>query len=216
MKTINFMVLRTVIFGAGHNGAVVAWNNKCGMYKDVQIVGFIDDNKKGVWAGLPIIGESKDIENLRSAHNIDAILVTAIADPKSRLELCDKIRAMGYASPSLVPLLPPWIEIGDGVYVDERAVLHGCNIKLGDYSIVGPGAYIEGDVELGRGTIAMAHSFIAFGSKIGDASCVCQKAIVKPGCLVGRDCYIHPARVLPQGYKLADGEKYPSGRATSE
>jgi len=202
-------MLKTAIFGAGHNSAAIIWNKQKGLYSQLEIVGFIDDKKTGEWCGLPILSSSNNLESLKD-KGIQAILVTAIAKARERLTLCEKIEKLGFEFPAVIPELPPWIKIGRGIYVDPTAVLHGTNISLGDYSIVGPLAYIEGDVELGRGAISMAQSFVGFGSKIGEASCICQGAIVKPRCTIGKDCYINPMKIIEQGLELKDGSEYPT------
>ena len=203
------MVIKTAIFGAGHNAATVVWNKKRGFYPEIEIVGFIDDYKKGDWCKLPIVGTSTDFESLKD-EGIEGIIVTAVAKPRERLNLCQRISDMGFLSPKIIPELPEWVQVGKGVYLDPTAVLNGVDIILEDYVIVGPLAFVEGGVKLRKGAIAMAQSFIGYESIIGEASCVCPKAIVKPKCVIGKDCYINPAKVLQMGMELKDGSTYPA------
>ena len=202
--------MRTAILGAGHNGAVVAYNcNVLKPHPSIEVVGFLDDNKTHEWAQLPILGPLSALHSLRDQHGIEAILVTAIAAPRKRLSIIEQAQQMGYVIPSLAPPLPPWVKVGEGSYVDKDAVLHGCNINIGDYAIIGPLAYVEGDTHIGRAAMVSAQCFVGYGSKLGECAHLYQRAMIKPKCIIGDDCVIHPGAQLSMGMTLETGQEYP-------
>lgn len=57
------------------------------------------------------------------------------------------------------------IEIGDDVSVGHNVTLHGCKIK--DFALVGMGAVVMDDAEVGEGAIVAAGSVVLSRTKIG-------------------------------------------------
>jgi carbonic anhydrase/acetyltransferase-like protein (isoleucine patch superfamily) len=60
--------------------------------------------------------------------------------------------------------------LGEGVTVGHGAILHGC--KIGDYTLVGMGAIIMDDAEIGKNCIIGAGTLITQGKKIPEGSMV--------------------------------------------
>lgn len=62
------------------------------------------------------------------------------------------------------------LEIGEGVIVGHRVMLHGCTI--GDNSLIGIGATVLNGVKIGKNCLIGAHALITEGKEIPDNSMV--------------------------------------------
>lgn len=72
------VIKRALIVGAGQGGTMLAKNLQNAVEKDIQPVGFVDDNpnKKNLNVmGLPVWGTTKDIEKIVKKHGIDEIII---------------------------------------------------------------------------------------------------------------------------------------------
>ena len=58
------------------------------------------------------------------------------------------------------------IEIGDDVSIGHNVVIHGAHIH--DFALIGMGAVVMDDVEVGRGALVAAGSVVLSRTKIGD------------------------------------------------
>jgi len=197
---------KLVIYGAGDNGGLLAHNHALSkVFRDYELVGFVDDEKKGRVQEFPILGTGRDLVRLK-AEGIDSIAVTLLGDSVRRLELCLELERMGFEFPSIYPQdMPREIQIGKGVYMHDSVALLGYDQRIGDFSIVGPFVVIEGRTNIGRGVILRPYSFVGHCSTIGEATAVGVRASVMPDLTIGRRCVIGP-HVL-QRRDMKEGER---------
>lgn len=76
-----------LIIGAGKEGKLVSNKLKEMHYR---IIGFIDDNKKGIINNLPILGKTKDIKRIVDEENVDEIIST-VADNEKVIQIIKQV-----------------------------------------------------------------------------------------------------------------------------
>lgn len=107
----NATVRRYLLVGAGLHGVTVA--REMVQRKGIKVVGFVDDSpdKQGALiAGVPVIGQTADLQRLVSTHNVDEVLLCI--SPKSRhllriseLETCAGIPVRSRFVPTIEDIL---------------------------------------------------------------------------------------------------------------
>ena len=195
---------KLVIYGAGDNGGRFAFEyRELKKYPDFELVGFVDDFKRGEFAGFPILGTGKDLPHLKD-NGIDQIMVSLFKDPVSRLEKCLEIEDMGFDFPSITPPVPEETYLGKGVFIHKTAVLLGLDIHLGDFSVLGPHTTVEGRTRIGKGVILAPYAFVGHDSTIGDATFLYPRSSCLPGKIIGKACKVYPHVLVHKD--LADGK----------
>lgn len=200
------MKQKLVIYGAGKTAEKIVFDYNCGgLYtpkSQFDIVGFIDDNKIGSFAGLPILGKKEDLPKLLN-EGIDNIVVMLLTDTVKRLSLCKEIEQMGFKFPSFHPVLPS--NIGKGVYVHESSTFLGIPRQIKDFSIISAYVTLEGGVSIGEGVFICPYVFLGCESEVGDASILYPRSSLKPGIKVGANCIIGPHLYIHKN--LSDNSK---------
>jgi UDP-3-O-[3-hydroxymyristoyl] glucosamine N-acyltransferase len=185
---------KLMIYGAGSAAKqFVCEYRDLGKYKDkYDFVGFIDDAVTGKICDFPVIGTAKEIQGLFN-EGIDHILVSLMSDAVKRLDKILWLEEMGFKFPSLTgtKYIPKEIKLGKGVYIQDTAVLLGCDHEIGDYSVIGANSVIE-RAKIGKGTIISPNTFIGTGAVIGDAVRIYPFATISPRVTVGDGCIIYP------------------------
>lgn len=195
---------KLVIYGAGDTGRFFVRKLRREGSNDFEVAGFVDDFKKGEVDGLPIFGGREEFPGLRE-KGIDSVMVSLLEVPIKRLKVCLELEKLGFEFPSVCGSnVLDASGFGKGVYVHESAVLFDSDMRIGDFSVVGPFVTLEGRTTLGRGVILCPYAFVGYGAKIGDGSVVKPRGSVSPNICVGRECVIGP-HVL-QTKSLADGK----------
>ncbi len=105
---------RTLLLGAGHTGLMAAREIQRHSWRDIEIVGFIDDDRhirKAVTQGVPILGTTSDLPWLVKKHQIDQVIIS-IAEVTRReikriTEICESI-------PVKVKIIPAMYELLEG------------------------------------------------------------------------------------------------------
>lgn len=188
--SISGMKPKWVIYGAGDNGGKIAYEHRnLGKYNHLDLVGFLDDRKKGEFVGLPILGGKKDLKSILN-EGIDHVLVTTLEDSKNRLERCLEMEEMGYKFPSFHGYLPPETKVGKGVFIYDNATLLGFDQEIDDFSIIGPYVTLEGRTKLGKGTVLCPYSFVGHNAEIGDATTMYPRSTCLPYTKIGKECKI--------------------------
>lgn len=189
---------KLIIYGAGQVGGEFACRYKdLGTYsKKYDLVGFIDDAKKGEAYGFPIKGTSNDLQKLLD-EGIDHIFISLLFDPVKRLEKFLELKDKGFKFPSLTnfPLdedryFSEYAKIGEGVLIHESAKFIGIDFIIGDYSVISAHTVIETST-IGRGVLIQPGAKVGYGSKIGDASVMYFDSVCVPGTKIGTGCAIN-------------------------
>jgi sugar O-acyltransferase (sialic acid O-acetyltransferase NeuD family) len=201
---------RLAIYGAGGFGRELAWLAEvCGNY---HLLGFIDDSHekhKMKLNGLPVM----DIQTIRKTY-MDAVIVTAIGNPKTRKMVVENARKMGCVFESLIHPrveISKWVELGEGIVICSGNILTtnirigqhvhinldctiGHDVIIGDYVTLSPGVHVSGYVHIGSrvyvGTGAVIinglanHPIVIGDDVVIGAGAVVTKSVL-PECTVG-------------------------------
>lgn len=180
---------KLLIYGAGYTGELLATDYLRGRKNDYEVVGFIDDKKTGTWANLPILGPKEKLPELRE-KGIDNIIVSLFQKANLRLRICSELEKIGFNFPSIAPAIPGTVHIGKGVYVRENVDFLGYHQVIGDFSVIGSYAVIEGGVKIGKGVLLSPHTFVGRDVVIGDGTTLFPHAGISPMVNVGKHCIV--------------------------
>ncbi len=195
------MYNRLVIVGAGGHGKVIADIALKNGYQDIR---FIDDNAVGECMGFPIIGKSRDLEQLNDGKTD---FVIAVGNNEIRKKIAESHDV------NWVTLIHPSAQIGANVSIEHGtvvmagAVVNACasigrhciintcavvehDNALGDYVHISPNASLGGTVHIGEcthvgiGATVINNINICSHCRIG-AGAVVVKEIVEAGLYLG-------------------------------
>jgi acetyltransferase-like isoleucine patch superfamily enzyme len=196
---------KLLIYGAGDMaGQFISEYDVLRKYSDeYDLVGLIDDKKTGAVNGIPIKGTGKDLPDLLN-EGIDNILIFLLFNPVKRLDLCFKIKEMGYNFPSLInTYIPTQAKIGEGVYVHKSADFLGVNFEIGDFSIISAQTVIERS-KIGKGVLIQPGAKVLYDSTIGDGTVMNANSICVPNTTIGKGCTININAIAH--HNVADGK----------
>lgn len=184
---------KIVIYGAEDNGKKLAYEyRERKRLHNFELVGFIDDFKRGYELDFPILGGKEILPKLK-AEEVDNIVVFLFKNPRKRLDTCLELESMGFNFPSFIGKdFPDVSSIGKGVYIHDNATFLGVDYKIGDFSVIGPYATIEGRTTIGKGCIICPYVFIGHNSEIGDASVIYPYAYISPKVQLDKRSIISP------------------------
>ena len=161
-----------IIVGAGGLGREVAW-----LAADINrqkpewdFIGFVDDGVQGnTVEGYQVLGPVKHLFEMSP----DIWVVVAIADSKTRMKFIQQIQDQGR---KLATLVHPSVSMSDYV-------------KIGDGSIICPGAIITTNVSLGISNIINLGCFIGHDTKLQDFVSLMPASNLAGEVRVGEGCY---------------------------
>lgn len=189
-----------LIFGGGGHGKTLI--ELLRNLREYKIAGIIDD---GIPPGQEILGvvvlggREQLVEVHQSGVRNAVNAVGGIGNIQSRIQIFDLLHEAGFFCPPLVhrtAVLEPSAKISSGVqilalsYIGSSAqigygvivntstiVSHDC--RIGDYSVISPGALIAGGVEIGRAVLIGMAVTINLGVRIGDGVRIGNGATIK-------------------------------------
>jgi sugar O-acyltransferase (sialic acid O-acetyltransferase NeuD family) len=193
--------MHVIIVGAGGHGWVVADILDCaaGRGLDVQVVGFVDDDKR-LWGkdvgGYPVLGPSESLRDLQHEG-----VVVAIGENETRKIIFERMLAAGER---LVVARHPDatiardVKVGQGTMIcagvrvnpasdiGEDVILNtGCTVdhhnRIGSHVHIAPGVHLGGNVAIGDGSLIGIGAVVMPGRRVG------RGATVGAGSLVHKD-----------------------------
>ena len=177
---------RLLIVGAGGFGReVLSWCSDAAANKnDWEIGGFLDSNPAALEKHRCEVGIIGDPSTYLPSDN--DLFIPAIGDPKTRLRLCKALKERGA---TFITLLHPSVVIGR----DSR---------IGEGSVLCPGAVVSTNVSLGSFVIINLRCTVSHDSVIGDggtlspASDVTGNVVLGEGVFLGTHACILPSTVV--------------------
>ncbi len=184
-----------VIIGAGGHGRVIAdIAQKSGVYKTIS---FLDDGDAKETMGLPIIGQSSDVEKYANTADI----FVAIGNNAVRGEFIERLLAMNANVPTLIhpsAIIGACVEIGVGTAIMAGAVINPCSklgkgvilntcssidhdCAIGDYVHIAVGAHLAGAVSIGKKT------WVGAGATVSNNVDICSNCMIGAGAVVIKD-----------------------------
>lgn len=200
---------KAIIVGAFHE--IIELAEESGL----QIVGMIDNEKKGFYRSYPILSNDNGAPLLsKSLRRIPLIITPDL--PRIRIKLFDFYSQLGFSFISLVSLkakISKSVRIGlgtiiqDGVNVSAEANIGKfvklnsvCNImhnsEIGEFTTIAPNAVVLGYVTIGKCCYIGANATILPNISIGDNTIIGAGAVVTRNVPCGKVMVGNPAREL--------------------
>jgi len=176
---------RIVIIGAGGVGREIAATLMHANFKDIEVVGFVDDTVKQGSAIhlLQVLGNIDWLIAKRGSQ--DYGLVIAIGNPKIRRDIIERI-GEGFDYPTIIhPNVSIHnngrVKIGKGCYIGDGCIMT-TDITIEDFCFINTGCSLQHDTILKMNSVLMPGVRITGGATIGrhsliGANCVITKAI---------------------------------------
>lgn len=192
---------RIIIVGAGGLGREVYvwlrdWIASSAESHQYVISGFLDDSPAALerFTGLPPIISSID----GYQHQDGLMLVCAIANPKIKKIVAEKLQAKGARFFSLIhptAIVGTRVSIGDGVVICPRAVL-STDISIGDFVTINSATTVAHDVSVGSFSTVSGHCDITGGVQLAEGVFMGSHAVVVPRVSIGAYAVIGAASVV--------------------
>jgi UDP-perosamine 4-acetyltransferase len=175
---------RILLLGAGGHGKAIADLLLAdGSY---QVVGFVDAAPKASQVlGLPVLGDESQLATL-AAQGI-ALAHAAVGDNAQRLAAAGRLRAAGFALPSLshpAALIGHGARVADGAAILARAVI-GPEAEIGALALINTGAIVEHDCVVEEAAHIGPGAVLAGGVRVGAGALIGAGAAVRPGVVIG-------------------------------
>ncbi|AZF04445.1 NeuD/PglB/VioB family sugar acetyltransferase [Pseudomonas sp. R5-89-07] len=197
-----------VIVGAGGFGREVYvwlkdWIDHSDKPETYKIVGFLDDSSTalGRFSDVPSIISSID----DYVHQDGVFLVCAIADPKIKKAVSDRLIAKGAEFFSLVHpsvIVGTRVVVGVGVVVCPNTIL-STDLTVGDFVTINSATTIGHDTSIGRYSTISGHCDVTGGVQLGEGVFMGSHAVVVPKVTVGAFAIIGASSVVIR--KVAPG-----------
>jgi sugar O-acyltransferase (sialic acid O-acetyltransferase NeuD family) len=145
-----------------------------------EYIGFISDRLDaldGYNYNLPILSTIQEYR-----PEVNHVLVMAIADPKAKITVAQKLENKGARFMNLIhptALIGKNVEIGKGSVVCPHAVLT-CDIQMGDFVLLNIGVTIGHDVIIGNGCTINSHSDVTGCTELGTGVFLGSHAVITP------------------------------------
>lgn len=172
---------------------------------EYEVVGLVDQKDKDGFWGIPVLGDDKDLPELRREINIDYAFV-ALGNGMLREKVTKKVIAAGFELINVISkyaVVSNRVKIGSGTAIMPEAVINadvvlgdGCIINtnasvdhedvIGDYTHIAPGCALSGKVTVGRQCLLGTGCRVIDGITIGDNTIIGAGAVVISE--IERDC----------------------------
>jgi len=176
---------RILIIGAGGLGKEIA--DLIRDIGDYEIVGFIDDdiNKKGTAVNnIPVLDSLEHLYKYKSVENA----VIAIADPKIKDRIYEKIKDMGFKFPNLV----------------HPTVVMGSNVSMGKGNIICVNSFVSVQVKLHDFVTVNPQCGIGHDCEIHSFSTLYWNVSIGGSIIINRKCELGAKSCVIQGLHLAE------------
>ena len=174
--------------GAGGFGRMVAeqamLQYDCAFVDDGQVVG----TEIG---GIPVVGGLADLPELRKEYGL---LVVGIGNNQFRAQVCEKVKAFGFAFPNIVApsaYVSPFAEVGCGCVLLQNACIQN-GASVGNGILLNVGTEVHCDATVGDYALIYTNSVIRTGATVGN--CV----------RIGSNCSICNNVIVPDGADIPD------------
>ncbi len=176
---------KILIIGAGGHAKVIAdilLQN--GEYK---ICGLIDKNMQNGFWGIPVLGNDDSLEDIYRRGLTDCAVV-ALGNGRLRESITKRILDIGYRT----------------IRVISRYAVLSSRCKIGEGTVIMPGAVINAEVEIGDGCIINTNASVDHEVKIGEYTHVAPGCAISGSVEIGRQCLIGTGSRIVDKIRIAD------------
>lgn len=169
-----------LIVGAGGHSKVIVDILQQNM--EYEIAGLIDmPGTSGFW-GIPVIGRDEDLVRLRNEMHVNHAFV-ALGNGRLREKVTQKAIAAGFALVSII----------------SRDAVVSRHARIGNGTVIMPGAVINADAVIGDGCIVNTNASVDHECQIGDYTHIAPGCALSGKTVIGRQC------MLGTGCRVIDG-----------
>lgn len=190
-------MIKVIVIGAGGHAAeideYIIYNNKSGVFEDLNVVGFLDDNPANYARyrfSAPLIGGATNHEVIKNHYYI-----LGIAGIQYRRQLVERYLASGARFISLVH---------GGAYVSRSA-------QIGEGSIIGPNANIGPNVCIGKFTLINSRCSLGHDTIVGDYNLISPNTCLSGFSEVGNENLFGINCATLPGIKIGNRNKITAG-----
>ena len=205
-----------VIYGCGSQARIVA--DIVRMCDEYELIGYLDDRnqdqQKEVFNSVPILGGKEQLEIIHQKGTRN--LIIAIGDCDSRMEIAEKVLAMGFSLATAIhphASIAEGVPIGPGTVVKSQAVIEpgaiinknviiGALAYIGHECIIEDGVHISGGSKIGGNTLIGEGSWVGIGGTVINQLQIGKRVHIGAGSVVLEDipdnkvAFGVPARIL--------------------
>ena len=153
---------------------------------DFNILGFLDDNKKGKCLRYEILGDDSLLKTIRVDCESAFITIGQIKSSDTRKALYKQLKTLNFTIPS---------------FVSKTAILSS-SAHIGEGTIAMHGSIINAEASIGTNCILNSKSLIEHEATVGNFCHISTGAIVNGGCVIGNDTFIGSGSVVREGMKI--------------
>lgn len=187
--------MRLLIYGSKDFALTVAdLIRHCGH----EVVGMVDDFN----SGPGILGGLESIVKDFPPDECSFAVAIGYSNLPMRWKACDKVRAAGYGTPTLVhprAYVADTARLGNGCLVMAGAIVD-VRAKLGDHVVIWPGTCVNHDVTVG------ANTFISPGSTICGFANVGANSFVGAATVIADHCHVPESSFLKMQTRYTSGQ----------
>lgn len=184
-----YFLMKTLIFGAGNQGKVVADILKAQGKENIE---FIDDTPG--YAGTEVLGVpiTGGLESLDSHDPENTEIIVALGVPWKRKSVVEKLKSKNIPFTTIIhpaAVVMDSVQVGDDVVVHPGAIVN-TEVILKNHTLVNTGAIIEHRTTLHEGAtispgaLLGAHINIGAGTVIGMGATVLSRVSIGEGCII--------------------------------
>lgn len=152
-----------VLIGAGgHAKSIIDSINE----DEIEIIGFIDDNKRGLHYGIPILGSK--IESIENYH--EYYYFVSIGDVQCREKWFEKVKVMNLETLNIIDktaYVSKTAQLGKGNFIGKHAIINADSI-IGNDNVINTRALVEHECIVGNHVHLSTNSVINGNVEIGD------------------------------------------------
>lgn len=167
-----------------------------------EIVGFIENNKKGIgYKGYPILGTDAELETYYKKGIKKAFIAIGFMGKGTiREKIYDKLKEIGYQLPTIIDktaIFSKNIEIGEGCFVGKGVILNS-EVKIKKMAIINSGAIIEHECQIEAFSHIAVGSVLCGNCQIGEHTLIGANATVIQERKIGSHVIIGAGSVVIQ------------------
>ena len=148
------------------------------------VLGFLDNNIKGDFCGLPIFG---GFEQLSQLIDEGCVFINAVSgDTRKRKGVTDTVLAAGGRFVSFIhnSVNLNGVKVGQGVYIQEGCIIQA-GVEIGDMAALHLGCLVAHGAKIGAHAFTTAGTIISGDCVIGEGAFLGVGAVILPRLTVG-------------------------------
>ena len=187
---------KIIIFGdGGHANSCMDLIESTQKFK---IIGVISNKNFKTINNYPVIGNDKDLVNLKKITKNIIIAISFYKDPNKRKKIFSRLKNLGFNIPTICsPLsyISKGVKIGEGCQIFHRVIINK-NVEIENNCIINNRSLIEHDVKIKNDTHISTSVIINGGCKIGKEVFIGSGSVLKENLRIKNNYFIKMGSIL--------------------